>query len=953
MSRTLSTIPDKIIEKIKHAQRTGKLDLSAASLTDLPEEILALTNLRTLNLYHNPIKILPTRLLMLTTLRELTLYRTRLIKVPTQLSALVHLTKLHMGSNRLTDLPSEIFALTQLQEIDLSNNQLRVLPSALSRCSALRMVVGFRNRLESLPDCLSTLTALRKLDLRSNELRALPPSLGCLTALQTLLLNDNPLQTPPNFVCQRGRRAVLAFLYQQHQQRHLCTCAAECVVTFFDGGVSPKAYSATGPRPVPRLEVGREHFVRIHARSADRKPRTCGGDVFRASLHRVVGPNATATEEVSALLVRDLGTGVYEVRFCVTLAGLYRLHLTLVNTTNWAVDNVNKHLEKTVSSQSQAVAGSPFPLHLIPSTVSVVHCTAAGSGLEGGVVGIPATFIIRAVDKYGNSTSLVAESDEREQFTVVIDAPDKTTLQSEVTVDREDASLYRVRYTATTPGTHLVSVTLAGLHIRGSPFTVPVIGAITSTAPNETLSTLQSQLHEELIRQAELQRLCSKAERHIGGLKARVAQERQSVRDLLEQRTKLQCELDHLRLTFGELKTAHVRLEEDALLCIHNITIAEWKCSLENKLHDTLRKLEREIRDRSLLEELIETLRCMLEMEVQARTRLELLRQQLASQIDDVRNSLCDLNTLQLQLETELLLHEENAYTPGQYSPHPSNEEVVNDDSMQEPQPQRLSNSPVDKENLEQAKKIVLEETVKLRQTFFELQEAHAQLTREIAAVQDMESWQKRLEEEAQARIRLHALHKILRDHSTEATSSLMDTRRKEIEKEIAQIESKLTFPFRVSSELLPSWTSAVTDTPEETKATGVGDAVLHNKSTTNTVTQPQHESYDSKTFATSTQSEEQSLMRALSVGSRLSAMLPKNISTSLFLTAAAVPTAHNVPADRQRLEYRKSINACKLSFFEKLKFWQSADSVPVGLVYKQTTSLPKAVSNNSSVFQR
>jgi regulator of replication initiation timing len=603
MSRTLSTIPDKIIEKIKHAQRTGKLDLSAASLTDLPEEILALTNLRTLNLYHNPIKILPTRLLMLTTLRELTLYRTRLIKVPTQLSALVHLTKLHMGSNRLTDLPSEIFALTQLQEIDLSNNQLRVLPSALSRCSALRMVVGFRNRLESLPDCLSTLTALRKLDLRSNELRALPPSLGCLTALQTLLLNDNPLQTPPNFVCQRGRRAVLAFLYQQHQQRHLCTCAAECVVTFFDGGVSPKAYSATGPRPVPRLEVGREHFVRIHARSADRKPRTCGGDVFRASLHRVVGPNATATEEVSALLVRDLGTGVYEVRFCVTLAGLYRLHLTLVNTTNWAVDNVNKHLEKTVSSQSQAVAGSPFPLHLIPSTVSVVHCTAAGSGLEGGVVGIPATFTIRAVDKYGNSTSLVAESDEREQFTVVIDAPDKTTLQSEVTVDREDASLYRVRYTATTPGTHLVSVTLAGLHIRGSPFTVPVIGAITSTAPNETLSTLQSQLHEELIRQAELQRLCSKAERHIGGLKARVAQERQSVRDLLEQRTKLQCELDHLRLTFGELKTAHVRLEEDALLCIHNITIAEWKCSLENKLHDTLRKLEREIRDRSLLEE--------------------------------------------------------------------------------------------------------------------------------------------------------------------------------------------------------------------------------------------------------------------------------------------------------------------------------------------------------------
>jgi hypothetical protein len=96
----------------------------------------------------------------------------------------------------------------------------------------------------------------------------------------------------------------------------------------------------------------------------------------------------------------------------------------------------------------------------------------------------------------------------------------------------------------------------------------------------------------------------------------------------------------------------------------------------------------------------------------------------------------------------------------------------------------------------------------------------------------------------------------------------------------------------------------------------------------------------DSKSPVTSILIEgDDSVMRAHSVGSRLSAILPKNINTSLFLTAVTTPMTHVVPTDPQRLEYRKSINACKLSFFEKLKFWQSADTVPVGLVHTNITS--------------
>ncbi len=48
---------DKLSERIKQAERTGKLDLSSAFLSDVPNEMLAITNLRSLDLNRNPLKV--------------------------------------------------------------------------------------------------------------------------------------------------------------------------------------------------------------------------------------------------------------------------------------------------------------------------------------------------------------------------------------------------------------------------------------------------------------------------------------------------------------------------------------------------------------------------------------------------------------------------------------------------------------------------------------------------------------------------------------------------------------------------------------------------------------------------------------------------------------------------------------------------------------------------------
>jgi hypothetical protein len=48
---------EKLSERIKQAEKTGKLDLSNAFLSDVPNEVLTITNLRSLNLNRNPLKV--------------------------------------------------------------------------------------------------------------------------------------------------------------------------------------------------------------------------------------------------------------------------------------------------------------------------------------------------------------------------------------------------------------------------------------------------------------------------------------------------------------------------------------------------------------------------------------------------------------------------------------------------------------------------------------------------------------------------------------------------------------------------------------------------------------------------------------------------------------------------------------------------------------------------------
>jgi hypothetical protein len=198
----------------------------------------------------------------------------------------------------------------------------------------------------------------------------------------------------------------------------------------------------------------------------------------------------------------------------------------------------------------------------------------------------------------------------------------------------------------------------------------------------------------------------------------------------------------------------------------------------------------------------------MLEMEVWARTKLELLRQQLANQIDDLQNSLHNLHTLKLQLETEILLHEENILS-SERNPHQlsrdSSDDIDKDEDTQDSLLhcsllRTFSEHVTDKNDLEEAKRIVIEETENLRRILYELEEAYTQLRTEINSAQDVELWQRKFEEEANIHMKLRTLRALLREHATGSSPRLTDSRRQEIEEEISNLEMKLTFPLYLSS---------------------------------------------------------------------------------------------------------------------------------------------------------
>uniref|UniRef100_A0A3Q0SZ12 Si:ch211-106h11.1 n=1 Tax=Amphilophus citrinellus TaxID=61819 RepID=A0A3Q0SZ12_AMPCI len=216
-----------VLTGLKRMVDLTELHLQDCQLERLPSALLALTNLRVLDLQHNNLRTLE-ELLSLAHLRRLSCLRlaynrvlalpasvgvlrglelldlsnNQLQSLPPPLFTLRHLRRLLLAGNLLEELPAEVKALQLLTELDLSGNRLERLPSELfSCCLELRILNMAHNSLSSLPREIAALSQLCRLDLRSNNLEELPAELGCCSGLHgggLLVENWLFLSLPPH-----------------------------------------------------------------------------------------------------------------------------------------------------------------------------------------------------------------------------------------------------------------------------------------------------------------------------------------------------------------------------------------------------------------------------------------------------------------------------------------------------------------------------------------------------------------------------------------------------------------------------------------------------------------------------------------------------------------------------------------------------------------------------------
>ena len=177
------------LEQLKSGQLNGitRLQLSE-DLTEFPLEILELAD----------------------SLEILDLSGNQLSDLPEELSQLTNLRIIFASNNLFTHLPDVLGSLPKLEMIGFKTNQIKTV-SEQSLPNQLRWLILTDNAIEVLPHSLGERPRLQKLALAGNKIRVLPESMKNLSSLELVRLSANQLTEFPEFLIKLPKLAWLAF----------------------------------------------------------------------------------------------------------------------------------------------------------------------------------------------------------------------------------------------------------------------------------------------------------------------------------------------------------------------------------------------------------------------------------------------------------------------------------------------------------------------------------------------------------------------------------------------------------------------------------------------------------------------------------------------------------------------------------------------------------------------
>lgn len=157
----------KAIDKFK-ASKNAKLNLSNLNLTEIPEEIFQLENIKELDLSNNPLK-------------ELSLKGMQTD----------HLKSINLACCSLTEFPIDILNINQIESIDLSFNTISSLPEELPVLNQLKKLLLSHCNFTEFPCILYQVVNLEYLDLGFQDEETLFLIDKALQSLKVLLLSGN------------------------------------------------------------------------------------------------------------------------------------------------------------------------------------------------------------------------------------------------------------------------------------------------------------------------------------------------------------------------------------------------------------------------------------------------------------------------------------------------------------------------------------------------------------------------------------------------------------------------------------------------------------------------------------------------------------------------------------------------------------------------------------------
>lgn len=222
------TTPQWALERIQKAKFTQSvsLDLSRETpevldpLTEVPNEILELSQLVVLNLRGNHLQHLHNSFNKFHNLQTLDLSFNLFSELPRPITTLLNLEILDLSENQIIDILEDIVNLQNLRVLYLIRNRLINLPISLTRLHNLTTLNLLGNRLDSLPEEISDMQNLMKLGLSKNQFTKIPSHIVNLQNLESLELEDNPLTTPPIEIAKRGIKSIREYFRQIGEQGH-------------------------------------------------------------------------------------------------------------------------------------------------------------------------------------------------------------------------------------------------------------------------------------------------------------------------------------------------------------------------------------------------------------------------------------------------------------------------------------------------------------------------------------------------------------------------------------------------------------------------------------------------------------------------------------------------------------------------------------------------------------